>query len=430
LLLHNIDSEIQSRKEYTSMAATALPTAQPNDLYRMDDETHRLLVELAPLMLQWSNTMCSRKNTGDMEEWAKSNHTNADQVLSCDWYHGTWQFLRLLNMVAVSPWYGFYNDALSSVLKNKPTAKVLISACADCGMLATLHDFERYVTSSVPIGKPIFNSQVYLLDESLNPVPFGEPGEICIAGDSVGKGYINDAELTQKQFVSNPFSEYPPSRLYRTGDLGRFLPDWNLEFVGHVDHQVKLRGFHIDLSDIEATLRQHPDIKEAVVLMKGFGPSDQRLIAFLVPKNESTTREQLEDKLRPFLKEKLPEYMVPSGFVPLDKIPLNPNGKADRLALVELDAGAEGVKIGSEEPRDPVEREIASIIARTLKCDRVGIFDNFFEIGGNSFLLTEVIIPVCVNLQTNISIADFLAGPTVAQIAKRIEELKNINVSK
>lgn len=121
------------------MTATALQTAQPNDLYRMDDETRRLLVELAPLMLQWSKTMCSRKNTGGMEEWAKSNHTNADQVLSCDWYHGTWQFLRLLNMVAVPPWYGFYNDALSSVLKKKPTAKVLISACADCGMLATLH---------------------------------------------------------------------------------------------------------------------------------------------------------------------------------------------------------------------------------------------------------------------------------------------------
>jgi amino acid adenylation domain-containing protein len=302
--------------------------------------------------------------------------------------------------------------------------------CTDVSSYYRLHDFKRYVSSSVPIGKPIFNSQVYLLDESLNPVPVGEPGEICIAGDGVGKGYINDAELTQKQFVSNPFSEDPQSRLYRTGDLGRFLPDWNLEFVGRVDHQVKLRGFRIELGDVEATLRQHSNIREAVVLMKGFGPSDQRLIAFLVPKKEGTTREQLEDELRPFLKDKLPEYMVPSGFVRLNEIPLNPNGKADRLALVELDAGAEGVKIGSEEPRNPVEREVASIIARTLKRERVGIFDNFFEIGGNSFLLTEVIIPVCINLQTTLSIADFLAGPTVAQIAKRIDELKNTGASK
>jgi hypothetical protein len=121
------------------MTATAMQTAQPSDLYRIDDDTRRLLVELAPLMLQWSKTMCSRKSTGGMEEWAKGNHANGDQVLSCDWYHGTWQFLRLLNMVAVPPWYGFYNDALTSVLKRQPTAKVLISACADCGMLATLH---------------------------------------------------------------------------------------------------------------------------------------------------------------------------------------------------------------------------------------------------------------------------------------------------
>ena len=296
--------------------------------------------------------------------------------------------------------------------------------CSDVSSAYRLHDYQRYVASSVPIGKPIYNSRIYLVDETMNQVPFGEPGEICIAGDGVGKGYLNDEALTDKQFMPNPFESDPSSRLYRTGDMGRLLPDWNLEFIGRVDHQVKLRGFRIDLGDVESTLRQNQQVREAVVLMKGFGPSDQRLTAYLVPSRQSTTREELEDELRPFLKEKLPEYMVPSEFIRLDEMPLNPNGKIDRLALAELAPTGSGVKIGREEPRTATEREVASIIAGILKLERVGILDNFFEIGGNSFLLTEVLIPLCVNLQVNFPIADFLAGPTVAQIAKRIEELK------
>lgn len=296
--------------------------------------------------------------------------------------------------------------------------------CSDVSSFYRLRNYQRYVGSSVPIGKPIYNSSIYIADENLNLVPFGEPGEICIAGDGVGKGYINDATLTDKQFVSNPFESGPYSRLYRTGDMGRLLPDWNLEFIGRVDHQVKLRGFRIDLGEIESTLRQNPQVREAVVLMKGYGPSDQRLTAYLVPGQQATTREELEDELRPFLKDKLPEYMVPSEFIRLDEMPLNPNGKIDRLALAELEPSG-GVKIGKEEPRNPIEREVASIIAGILKLERIGILDNFFEIGGNSFLLTEVLIPLCVNLQVNLSIADFLAGPTVAQIAKRIAELKS-----
>ena len=297
--------------------------------------------------------------------------------------------------------------------------------CSDVSSFYRLKDYKRYMASSVPIGKPIFNTQIYLLDSDLKPVPFGQPGEICIAGDGVGKGYINDQALTTDKFVPNPFSNDPNSKLYRTGDLARFLPDWDLEFIGRADHQVKLRGFRIDLGDIETTLRQHELVREAVVLNKGYGPSDQRLIAYLAPKQKSTTREELEEQLRPFLKDKLPEYMVPSEFIRLEDIPLTPNGKIDRSALLEMETGSAGVKIGVEEPRNPVEKEVSSIIADTLRLKRVGIYDNFFNIGGNSFLLTEVLVPICVNLQTSLSIADFLAGPTVAQIAKRIEELKS-----
>jgi|HubBroStandDraft_6_1064221.scaffolds.fasta_scaffold22877_2 amino acid adenylation domain-containing protein len=297
--------------------------------------------------------------------------------------------------------------------------------CSDVSSFYRLKDYARYVSSSVPIGKPIFNTQIYLLDGGLNLVPFGEAGEICIAGNGVGKGYINDPALTAEKFVQNPFSSEPRSLLYRTGDLARFLPDWNLEFIGRVDHQVKLRGYRIDLGDIEAALRQHALIREAVVLRKGYGPSDQRLIAYLAPKDKGTTRESLEDEVRPFLKDKLPEYMVPSEFLRVEEMPLNPNGKIDRSALLEMETGSAGVKIGAEEPRNATEKEVASILAQTLKRDRVGIYDNFFNIGGNSFLLTEVLVPLCVHLQTSLSIADFLAGPTVAQIAKRIEELKS-----
>ena len=149
--------------------------------------------------------------------------------------------------------------------------------CTDVSSFYRLRDYERYAKTSVPIGKPIANSQVYILDEHLEPVPFGASGEICIAGDGVGKGYINDAEMTAAKFVPNPFGGGPEARLYRTGDVGRFLPDWNLEFVGRVDHQVKLRGFRIDLGDIEAPIRQSPAVKEAVVLNREDGSGDQRL---------------------------------------------------------------------------------------------------------------------------------------------------------
>ena len=257
--------------------------------------------------------------------------------------------------------------------------------CSDVSSFYRLKDYARYITSSVLIGKPIFNTQLYLLDNNLTPVPFGESGEICISGDGVGKGYMNDPALTEEKFVPNPFSSEPGSRLYRTGDLARFQPDWNLEFIGRADHQVKLRGYRIDLGDIETTLRQHSLVREAVVLNKGYGPSDQRLIAYLAPKEKNTTREKLEEELRPFLKDKLPEYMVPSEFIRVEEMPLNPNGKIDRSVLLEMETGGAGVKIGAEEPRNAVEKEVASIIAQILKLQRVGIYDNFFNIGGNSF---------------------------------------------
>jgi amino acid adenylation domain-containing protein len=202
----------------------------------------------------------------------------------------------------------------------------------DVSTFYRLHDYARYAAASVPIGKPIFNSQVYILDDDLGPVPFGESGEICIAGDGVGAGYINDAEMTAQKFVRDPFGD---GLLYRTGDVARFLPDWDLEFVGRVDHQVKLRGYRIDLGDIESALRQSPVIREAVVLPRQDAAGDQRLVAYVSLKEERTPQE-LNVHLRSFLKDRLPKYMLPNDYVTLDAMPLSPNGKIDRNALRQL----------------------------------------------------------------------------------------------
>jgi len=296
--------------------------------------------------------------------------------------------------------------------------------CSDVSTFYILKDYEKYVKSSVPIGKPIFNTQVYLLDESLNPLAVGLPGEICIAGDGVGCGYINDATLTEQKFVANPFSAEPTSRLYRTGDLAKLSPDWNLEFIGRVDHQVKLRGFRIDLGDIESILRQHKEVKEAVVMSKTFGDEDQRLVAFVVPRHRGGSRDQTGSQLRSFLKERLPEYMVPNDVVILEEMPLSPNGKTDRNALLSMDILALGTQAGPEEPRTPAERDLAVIFAKALKLERVGIVDNFFDLGGHSYLITETLGCIADKFRVNLSIFDFLANPRVTDLLKRIEEVQ------
>lgn len=296
--------------------------------------------------------------------------------------------------------------------------------CSDVSTFYVLKNYGRYVETSVPIGKPIFNTQIYLLDESLNPVAFGLPGEICIAGDGVGYGYINDSTLTEQKFVANTFSARTSTRLYRTGDLGRFSSDGNLEFIGRVDHQVKLRGFRIDLGDIESNLRQHKEVKEAVVLSKNFSDQDQRLVAFVVPRHHGGSRDQTGSQLRSFLKERLPEYMVPNDVVMIEEMPLNPNGKIDRNVLLDMNILGLGTKAGPEEPRTPDESELAAIFANVLKLERVGIIDNFFDLGGHSYLVTETLGRVADHFHVSLSIFDFLANPRVTDLLKRIEEVR------
>jgi acyl-CoA synthetase (AMP-forming)/AMP-acid ligase II/acyl carrier protein len=295
-----------------------------------------------------------------------------------------------------------------------------VAECSDVSSFYRLKDFDRYAETSVPIGKPIFESEIHLVDEDLRPVPPGEVGEICIAGVGVGKGYLNDSSLTDEKFLPNPFRDDPVSQLYRTGDVGRYLPDGHLELLGRLDHQVKIRGHRIDLGDAETSLRLHPDVREAVVVSKPFGVGDIRLRGYVVPRRLTGTEETLFRELRSFLKERLPEYMVPSDFVALDEMPLNPNGKVDRIALVQWES-VNRDKAPLDGPRSPLEAAVAEIFAKVLGLWRIGITDNFFDRGGDSYLVTVVLGDLSESLRVNLSIFDFLSGPTVAELAEAIE---------
>jgi len=240
----------------------------------------------------------------------------------------------------------------------------------------------------VPIGRPIANAQIYLLDSHLQPAPVGVPGELHIGGAGVARGYLNRPELTAERFIPDPFSDEPGARLYKTGDLARYQPDGNIEFLGRIDYQVKVRGFRIELGEIEAVLGQHPAVQAAVVLAREDEPGEKRLVAYVVPEGEAAPS---VSELRSFLKEKLPEYMVPSAFVTLDTLPLTPTGKVDRRALPAPDRARPELEAVYVAPRTRQEEILADIWAQVLGVERVGVHDTFFELGGDSILSIQVI---------------------------------------
>ena len=232
--------------------------------------------------------------------------------------------------------------------------------------------------SQVPIGRPISNMRIYVLDSRLSPVPINVAGELFVGGIGVGRGYLNDANRTAEAFVSDHFSQEPGARLYKTGDLARYLPDGNIEFLGRIDHQVKVRGFRIELGEIEAVINQHSTVRETVVMAREDKPGDKRLVAYLVIDQNSASGIV---ELRSHLKEKLPDYMIPSAFVVLDKLPLTPNGKVDRRALPQPEQSRPESEETYVAPRTQVEEMLAAIWAEVLNIESVGIDDNFFELG-------------------------------------------------
>jgi len=280
---------------------------------------------------------------------------------------------------------------------------------------------------SVPIGRPIANTTVYLLDAYMQPVPVGMVGELYTGGDGLANGYLHRPELTESVFVQNPFD--PQGRLYKTGDLARYLPDGNIDFIGRKDQQVKLRGFRIEIEEIEAILTRHANIEEVAVVMREFGDGDKRLVAYYVPKQGKVLG---VNELREYLGGMLPEYMVPSIFVPLEKLPLNPNGKVDQRAL-PVPKPEQLTSTDEEAALTPLEQVIAGIWSEILDIDHVGAHENFFELGGHSLLAARIIAKINELFSTKLSIRQIISGGTVAVLAsemckdeKRREEINEL----
>ncbi len=279
------------------------------------------------------------------------------------------------------------------------------------------------IVSSVPIGRPIANTQVYILDPQLNPVPIGVPGELHIGGAGLARGYLSRHELTQEKFIPNPFSEERGARLYKTGDLVRYLADGNIEFLGRIDHQVKIRGFRIEPGEIEAVLNRHAQVNACAVIAREDTPRDKRLVAYVVAAEENAPGDA---RLRDHLKQTLPDYMLPSAFVVLDKLPLTPNGKLDRKSLPAPECRAEASYVA---PRTPTQETLAAIWAEVLKLDKIGIHDNFFELGGHSLLATQVISRIRASLKVELPLRSLFERPTVAELAAVIAHTLMENIS-
>ncbi|MEH2281772.1 MAG: amino acid adenylation domain-containing protein, partial [Nostoc sp.] len=275
--------------------------------------------------------------------------------------------------------------------------------------------------TTIPIGRPISNTQIYIFDQNLQLVPVGVPGELYIGGVGLAQGYFNARELTQEKFIPNPFAgSRGGERLYKTGDLARYLPDGNIEYLVRIDNQVKIRGFRIELGEIEAVLSQHEDVQVCCVIAREDNPGDKRLVAYIVPQLQITPTISV---LRSFLKEKLSEYMIPSAFVILESLPLTPNGKIDRRALPAPETSSE-LSEKYVAPRSPIEEILSLVWTQILKVELVGRHDNFFELGGHSLLATQLISRIRTNFQVEIPLRSLFAAPTIAELALNIQRLQ------
>ncbi|MDB5059708.1 MAG: Glutamate-semialdehyde aminotransferase [Chloroflexi bacterium] len=270
----------------------------------------------------------------------------------------------------------------------------------------------------LPIGRPIANTQVYILDRYLRPVPIGVPGELYIGGAGVARGYLNRPELTAEKFVADPFSGRPGARLYRSGDLVRYLADGNLEFLGRIDQQVKLRGFRIEPGEIEVLLRREPGVADAVVVLREDRPGDQRLVAYLVPQGVPAGA----DALRAALQTALPPYMVPSAFVWLDAVPLTPNGKVDRQALPLPGAGERSQAVAYVAPELALHRQLVAIWEELLDARPIGIKDNFFDLGGHSLLAARLMLRIRETCGEQLPLSTLFAGATIERLAAAMEQ--------
>ncbi|MBD2344921.1 amino acid adenylation domain-containing protein [Anabaena subtropica FACHB-260] len=280
------------------------------------------------------------------------------------------------------------------------------------------------LSASVLIGRPIANTQIYILDTNKQPVPVGLPGEIYVGGEQLARGYLNLPQLTAEKFLSNPFSNKPTSRLYKTGDLARYLPTGEIEYIGRIDHQVKIRGFRVETGEIEAKITQYPDVQEAVVVLREDVSGNKQLVAYVVSEQELKISE-----LRNFLQEKIPDYMIPAAFVSMKALPLTPNGKVDRRSLPIPDNLRPQLETTYIKPQNDLEASIAMVWQKALKIEKVGINDNFFELGGHSLLVVQVHSQLREILQKDLLILDLFRYPTISSLAEFLNQTNEHKLS-
>ena len=278
---------------------------------------------------------------------------------------------------------------------------------------------ESELSPSVPIGRPISNTRVYVLDDALQPVPVGEEGDLYAGGDGVACGYLHQPDLTAERFIPDPFSDRPGDCLYRTGDLARWRPDGNLEFLGRKDSQVKVRGFRIELGEVEAALNAQPEVRSAAVVLRENFPGNKQLVAYLVAKSSEKPD---TSAFRAKFAKILPDYMVPAVFVWLDKMPLTPNGKVDRKALPSLEIPGDDTHGKVSQPINLLELELIRIWQRILQLNNISRQDNFFMLGGHSLLAARLASEIDKAFGCNIPIATLFQSPTVESLAKRLAD--------
>ena len=277
--------------------------------------------------------------------------------------------------------------------------------------------------TTVPIGRAISNTQLYVLDQHLQLMPIGIAGELYIGGDGLAQGYLNDRELTTERFIPNPFSRKPGEKLYRTGDLVRYLPDGNLEFLSRIDHQVKLRGYRIELGEIETIMREHPSVQDAIVTV-GDAEENKALVGYIVcnTNGDDLQSDKVEVELKSFLKAKLPDYMVPAQFVFLESLPISPGGKIDRQSLPVPLGTRPGLEEAPISARNDLERRLTLIFEKVLKVDSVGIRDNFFDLGGHSLLAVRLVAEIEKEFGQRLPLVSFFEGANIEYLGSLLRD--------